>query len=212
MLMTIVKIMALGLFSTVALAKKMEEFKLLSCLGQEEERIHKRRTHGVISSLNLEVVNELAQMPDLIVREAYLGEICSHQNFSATLVFLEKLLRYQSSLFVLSDEYMVRNQQRAFIKDLVRRAPDFFFRYMILLQGLTPDAQCLTRELPGLAKILEDYQHLQEVNQYDFYRQNEKKALEIFARLKRFDQIYDRCEKEQQRKARQTPQVVLPQR
>ena len=86
-------------------------------------------------------------------------------------------------------------EQYAFssFKEVVNKAPDFFFSYLADLQSLTNDPHCLNKKIPELKYFRERFFYLRGDYSSGQLLDDKKKISKIFKRLEYFGDILKSC-------------------
>jgi hypothetical protein len=163
--------------------------RLLSCLGQEEARLYKKKEQGSLFRLNQKLINTLVNSPDLELAPNFEQSVC-HASTSVAEKTLFYALLYPQEFFSVHTGVQ-RRQARYFISTL----PSLFFTYLSQLQAEMPTAHCLERVIPEVHYYLERFKYLETELPASTLLADRKKLLTIMRRLQHKEEIYQKCSK-----------------
>lgn len=175
---------------------------LMTCLGQEELKIHKTKTVGPAYFLNQLFINELATIYGLSLKKDTLDEVCQTKDFSPSVNLLKVLLLKGKDAFdIPPSAYLggVEALAASSLESFLDRTPHVFFTYLSKLQALAPKAACLSQEIPEISYFMERYKYLEDTVGTEKLIREESKINSIFKKLKRFDAILKKCESQRER-------------
>lgn len=172
---------------------------LMTCLGQEELKIHRTKTTGPIYFLNQLFINELATIYGVTLKESVLNDVCQKSLFSPSVNLLRILLLDGRKAFDIPPtaqlggvEALASSSLESFLDEI----PHVFFSYLSKLQALAPSAPCLEKEVPEISYFIGRYKYLEDaVGPKKLIEEKDKINL-IFKKLIKFDAIIKKCQKE----------------
>ena len=153
----------------------------MSCLGREELGIHRIRDGGPVYHLNQFFVNKLVYGKKIFLRGEYQKQICGRRKSSPSIALLKHLLLVGDRIFV----------NPAWVESLLKESPKAFFVFLLKIQEMAPDHQCLEQHLPHYAHFIQRHKHLEEEGM-DFLKEKNK-LREIFKVLERPRLLLSKC-------------------
>lgn len=181
---------------------------ILSCLGQEELKIHQAKTTGPVYYLNQYFINAMATNNKVQLKQDYLQKICADRDFSPSVNFLFYYLLEGREIFDLATIHKSQDAKEAYelsaLSSFANEIPHIFFNYLSQLQGLVQRPDCLSQQIPEVGFFLEQFRVLEEDLPPGQLMEDKVKIKKIFSKLKQFDRILEICnrstEKEEKNK------------
>lgn len=173
---------------------------LLTCLGKEEESIHRKKIGGVAYRFNQNLIESMIMLGSVDLKKSYLRQVCK-DSWPSLKVF-ELLIEKSHQVFHLTQQDSAKNQelmQKKLIDELDDKLPDLFSEFIQMIQKQSPSSNCLTDQVPELVKYFEHRKYL-DVHQspLEFMRKNDL-ALKIIKKLRNYDQLIKKCQKAQKK-------------
>lgn len=166
---------------------------LLKCLGAEEERYHKAKVNHARAKLNTELITELAQTSDLILKDHYYEIICGKNEKYSSERLLEMQLLNGTSIF----EFRGNNREitMALLEEYQKNLPQIFLRHLGNLQAELETPNCLDKKIPSIAKLKEKIKYTEEETSSKALLPFKKEITTTFLALKKFQKIKLDCKK-----------------
>ncbi|MFW5888070.1 MAG: hypothetical protein ACOCUH_04660 [Bacteriovoracia bacterium] len=188
-------------------SNKTDVKELILCLADEEEYYHEKNLAGPLYELNQLLINRLAtfsSLKNIFINKKYLKSICSPDTFSPSEKLFRHLILERDKLFIVKaespEEKIILD---SLIKELIDEAPDIFFNYLTFIQKSMPTSDCLTKNVPTLAKLQERMQYLtpQIGKNKAFY--GGKLVQKVLKSLYPLEVLYLKCIKDQKMREKQ---------
>ncbi len=171
--------------------------RLLHCLAKEEERLTKKNTQNALYRLNQEFVNELASSNDIMLKKAYVDQICHSKDYSPSVGLLRMLLLKEHELYDLSlsgVDASMRPFKMGYINEFQKQVPRMLINYLAGLQAELATPDCLEKNITELKGFNEKIKYLEEnLTTHQLITQKDKLD-SIFKKLKTFNEIKLKCE------------------
>lgn len=171
--------------------------KVLVCLGQEEQAIHRGKSTGPIYNLNQVLVNKLIEANDLAVKPIYVDKICQSKVYSPSLKLLHLLITKGTGIFTVPENKNPNDPlffQLGMAEELVIESPDILMTFLSTLQGITPIAKCLEKQIPELTTFYDRMKYLRgEIPEEKVFHDDDI-TNKIFSKLIYFNSFYKKCE------------------
>lgn len=169
---------------------------LLSCLGNEELKIHKKKVIGPIFRLNQHFVNKFASFSNIHIKKTHLLNICNDKSFSPSVALLKMILLKGIDLYIISKNEFQKAQDLATIESFITEIPHTFFSYLASLQNEASTPDCLPKRVKNMQYFTDNLFYLETHLSYKVLFKEHKKIKELFNSLKKLDQIWKECKKE----------------
>ncbi len=180
---------SISLTPSALLASKVNP--ALKCLALEEERYHKLKITNSRSRLNQELIIELSQSSNFILKPEYLSLVCDSKTLSPAEKILELQLLYGTKIFELNNNDMAT----ASLVEYKKQLPQVFIKHLANLQSELENANCLERHIPEIKKINNKIKYLEEDLSVDTLTPFQKEISSIFKKLAKFNDIKNKCRK-----------------
>ena len=154
---------------------------LLACLGQEELSIHRDRAGGAIYYLNQLFINRLASSRKPVLGSQYRQKICGRKGVSPSVALLKNLLLVGDRIFINSRVVSLTEREIA----------RTFFTFLLKIQKMASNHQCLEKHLPHYSHFIHRYKYLE--TEGIIFLKEKNKLLEMFNVLERMDFLLAKC-------------------
>ena len=154
---------------------------LLSCLGNEELVIHRNRDGGPIYYLNQFFINQLASGNKPTLGMEYRKKICDRKRKSPSILLLKYLLLTGDKIFI--------NPRAVSLTE--KEISRIFFTFLLKIQKIALNHQCLDKHLPHYSYFTHRYKHL-EAEGMTFFKEK-RKLLKLFQVLERWEILLAKC-------------------
>jgi len=166
-------------------------FALTRCLGQEERFYHLKKISGPHYQLNQLLINEMADLTGVGFRLEILKNLCLppyDKKISRTLWDL--LFRLPDHGLVNLDGSEKTNKLKA---DFIKRLPDLFDQYILILGHSAPHAHCLLELISELKIIQEERKYLGDL--VEFFPQARKDGVlqKALDKLQKIPKLWKEC-------------------
>lgn len=187
--------------SLLFLAKAHGANALLTCLGDEEKRLHLAKDTGPLYELNQKMIAEMIQIPNVTISNADFRSVCQSRRISVSWKLLELSLKKGDALFVIPKGVtgLQKNITEGMIDDYVEASKEILLAFISQVQTLSPTPDCLVSEVPKLEKLFTRIKYLQE--DVDIKKIMEPLEENIFDRVTDYPKYFQRCRERTKKKA-----------
>ncbi len=189
------KLRSFLIFATILLTPSVQAASkinpALKCLALEEERYHKKKITNSRSKLNQDLIIELSQSSDFILKSDYLSIVCSPNTISPAEKLLELQLIYGTKIFETNSNEMTV----ASLMEYKKQLPQVFIKHIANLQSELETANCLEKNIPEIKKINDKIKYLEEDLSVDTLLPFQKEIATIFRKLEKFNDLKKKCRK-----------------
>lgn len=184
---------------SINIALSTEAHKVIKCLAQEEEILHKNKDTGPQYKLNQLFINEFASNSDLEFKAIYENEICNLEEHPPSVMILKLLLIKGKGIFKLTEEFgkfEIVGYKIERINDLLSRIAHIFFNHIGNLQAKAATHDCLKKHIPEIAHFEERFKYLEDEYSAKELLSQSDKFENIFKKLASLKSIYQICQRE----------------
>lgn len=167
--------------------------KLMSCLGQEEAKLHKSRQDGPIYRLNQLFIDKFAPIGDLVLSKEMGPKICGQKHVAPALLF--HLITKEKKIFRTSSK-----PNRGQIDAVINQVPRIFFRYILDLQSSASDTDCLKKKIPQMYYLLDRYKYLEDMGPERFFEVQKENIKNLLIKMNKIKPIVSLCQKKTKKK------------
>lgn len=175
--------------------------QLLTCLGNEERRLHQQKEMGPLYDLNQKMTAEMIQIPNVTISPQEFKSVCLEKRFSESWRLLELSLRMGKKLFIIPESItgLQRSITQGMIDDYVLTSKEILLGFISQVQTFSPTPNCLLEEIPELYKFFIEIKYLQE--DIDLKKIMAGKDERIFEKIKYYPKAFQRCRERAKKKA-----------
>lgn len=179
-----------------------QNYQILKCLGQEEQRFHLKKETGPVYELNQRLISEMVQIPRIEIRAEDYRIICSGKQFSESWKLLEYSIKKGKDLFIIPKELtgLQRNMAEGMLEDYMGATREILLTFISQIQMLSPTPTCLKEEIPELDSFFTEIKYLQE--DVDLKQIFAGKDQRIFEKLKNYPLAFEKCRAALKKKAK----------
>jgi hypothetical protein len=168
-----------------------QTFEITRCLGQEERFYHLKKISGPHYQLNQRLINEMADLTGVSFKPEILKKLCIapyDKKISRTLWDLLFRLPDHGLIVVSGGEHAKKQRD-----DFIKRLPDLFDQYVMILSNTAPNAHCLLAQIEELKTIQEERKFLGD--SIPFFPQARKSGVlnRALDKLQRIPKLWKDC-------------------
>jgi len=183
--------------------------ELMSCLGQEELKIHRSKSTGAAYFLNQLFINELSALYGVNLTKKSLAIVCEPSDFSPSVNLLKLLLLKREKAFTIpNDDGGVNALKTSSLSGFVDDIPHVFFQYLSKLQALAP-IPCLDRHIPEVRFFIERFKYLEGEIDSSRLMGQAKQIERTFTKLKKLDEYILECQKTDEKRKRDNKKMII---
>lgn len=193
----IIRFLIIALLFGPVTGQSAEFDSILTCLGQEELKLHKNHQLGPVYILNQTLINELAAIGQVPIKKKYLQDICEAKRLPISVRLIESILIERDNMFITERQ---PDETEHFLKmrlsnldTLINETPHILYRYLAALQAQTPYPHCLNEKIPHLKEFTHRMRHLEEDFPIEKLMSDKKVLRSIFSRLRNYSTILQEC-------------------
>jgi hypothetical protein len=201
--------LTIALLCTIESQTYAKANELMSCLGQEELKIHRSKSTGPAYFLNQLFINELSALYGVNLTPKSLKIVCNSSDFSPSVTLLKLLLLKGESAFVRpKGTGGVEALKTSSLSGFVDRIPHVFFQYLSKLQALAP-IPCLDLHIPEVSFFIERFKYLEgEIDSKQLMRQS-RKIESTFRKLRNLGNYIKSCEELEKKIKEENKRMII---